>query len=54
MTEKTLVSTFTLIGTLAFYYYGRTNNKDVVPYTIIGSFIGAWAGELLAKSITKD
>lgn len=54
MTEKTLVSTFTLIGSLASYYYGKTTNKDVVPYVMIGGFIGAWIGEIISKTITKD
>jgi uncharacterized membrane protein YfcA len=53
MKEKTLVSTFTLIGSLACYYYGRTHNKDVVPYTMIGGFIGAWVGEIIAQTTTK-
>ena len=53
MTEKTLVSISTLVGTLAFYYYGKTHEKDVVPYTIIGGFIGAWVGEIISKSITN-
>lgn len=54
MTEKTLVSTFTLIGSLTLYYYGKTHNKDVVPYTMIGGFVGAWIGELLSKAINND
>lgn len=53
MTEKTLVSTFTLIGSLASYYYGKTHEKDVVPYVMIGGFVGAWVGELIAKAVTK-
>lgn len=53
MTEKTLVSTFTLIGSLASYYYGKTHQKDVVPYVMVGGFVGAWVGEFLAKAITK-
>jgi hypothetical protein len=51
MTEKTLVSTFTLIGSLASYYYGKNHEKDVVPYVMIGGFVGAWAGELFAKAL---
>lgn len=53
MTEKTLVSTFTLLGSLASYYYGKTNEKDVVPYVMIGGFIGAWIGEIISKSINN-
>ena len=54
MKEKTLVSTFTLIVSLASYYYGKTHEKDVVPYVMIGGFIGAWVGEIIAKAIIKD
>ncbi|MBI3519192.1 MAG: hypothetical protein HY062_07520 [Bacteroidetes bacterium] len=53
MTEKTLVSTFTLIGSLASYYYGKTHEKDVVPYVMIGGFIGAWVGEIISKAVIK-
>jgi uncharacterized membrane protein YeaQ/YmgE (transglycosylase-associated protein family) len=51
MKEKTLVSTLTLIGSLASYYYGKTHDKDVVPYVMIGGFIGAWVGEIIIKVI---
>ncbi len=54
MKEKTLVSTFTLIGSLASYYYGKTHDKDVVPYVMIGGFIGAWVGEIIAKAIEAN
>jgi hypothetical protein len=54
MKEKTLVSTLTLIGSLASYYYGKTHQKDVVPYVMIGGFIGAWVGELIAKFIESE
>jgi uncharacterized membrane protein YfcA len=53
MKEKTLVSTFTLIGSLASYYYGKANGKDVVPYVMIGGFVGAWVGELISKASSK-
>ena len=53
MTEKTMVSTFTLIGSLASYYYGKTHEKDVVPYVMIGGFIGAWVGEIISKAVIK-
>ena len=51
MKEKTLVSTLTLIGSLASYYYGKTHDKDVVPYVMIGGFVGAWIGEIIIKVI---
>lgn len=54
MTEKTLVSTFTLVGSLASYYYGKAHARDVVPYVMIGGFVGAWVGEIIAKSIINQ
>lgn len=50
MKEKTLVSTLTLFASLASYHYAKTHDKDVVPYVMIGGFIGAWIGELIAQS----
>ncbi len=52
MKEKTLVSTLTLICSLASYYFAIRQNKDVLPYVMIGGFIGGWIGELIAK-LTK-
>lgn len=53
MKEKTLVSTLTLIGSLACYYYSKAHQKDVVPYTMIGGFIGAWVGEIITQASNK-
>lgn len=50
MKEKIIVSACTLAGSLVTYYYARTINKDVVPYMMVGGFIGAMIGEYL---ITK-
>lgn len=49
-TEKKLVSVFTLLGSLASYYYGKANSKDSIPYIMVGGFIGAWVGEMLSKA----
>lgn len=49
-TEKKFVSVFTLLGSLASYYYGKANSKDSIPYVMIGGFVGAWVGEMLAKA----
>lgn len=54
LNEKTLVSTCTLIGSLVSYYYGKTHSKDAVPYVMIGGFVGAWVGEIIAKATTKE
>lgn len=48
--EKKLVSVFTLLGSLASYYYGKANSKDSIPYVMIGGFVGAWVGEMLHKA----
>ncbi len=53
MKEKTLVSALALIGSLASYYYSKAHHKDVVPYMMIGGFIGAWAGEIITQVSTK-
>lgn len=52
--DTKIVSAFTLMGTLAFYYYSKHYQKDAVPYTLVGGFIGAWIGETLAQSITNS
>jgi uncharacterized membrane protein YeaQ/YmgE (transglycosylase-associated protein family) len=54
MKEKTIVSALTLIGSLATYYYAKEQNKDVVPYVMVGGFVGAITGELIAKAFIKD
>jgi uncharacterized membrane protein YfcA len=49
--EKKLVSVFTLLGSLASYYYGKTHSKDAIPYVMIGGFVGAWIGEVFSNVI---
>jgi hypothetical protein len=51
MKEKAIVSTLTLAASLASYYYARSIAKDTVPYTMIGGFVGAVIGELIAGAI---
>jgi len=53
-TEKKLVSVFTLLGSLASYYYGKSHSKDAIPYVMIGGFVGAWVGEILSKAIEEN
>ena len=53
MKEKTLVSVLTLAASLASYHYSKRQGKDVVPYVMIGGFIGAWAGEFFIQSRKK-
>jgi hypothetical protein len=48
MKEKSITATSILLVSLAAYYYAKQNGKDVVPYTMIGGFIGNLLGELIA------
>lgn len=52
--EKTIVSTVSLATSLATYFYAREANKDVVPYVMVGGFIGAILGEAIAGIVLKD
>ena len=55
MKEKSIVSTMTLITSLASYWYAKETNKDSVPYLMIGGFIGAVVGEMIfEKSKAND
>ena len=46
--EKTIVSTVSLAASLMSYFYAREVNKDVVPYVMVGGFIGAILGEAIS------
>lgn len=52
--EKTIVSSVSLAASLATYFYARTVQKDVVPYVMVGGFIGAILGEAIAGIVLKD
>ena len=54
LTEKKLISVFTLVGTLSFYYYGKRHHKDTVPFTVVGAFAGAWIGEIIANQLIRQ
>lgn len=53
MSEKSIIATFSLIGSLASYYYAKSAGKDLAPYTMIGGFVGGFIGELVYKSINE-
>jgi hypothetical protein len=53
MKQKTIVSAFTLAGSLLTYFYARQSEKDAVPYVMIGGFVGAFIGETLVLSLAK-
>jgi hypothetical protein len=52
--EKTIVSSISLATSLVTYFYARESNKDVVPYVMVGGFIGAIIGEVISGIILKD
>lgn len=53
MKEKIIVSTLSLITSLACYQYAKTHQKDVVVGLMIGGFIGAMAGEAIVVATNK-
>ncbi len=54
MNEKTIVSTVALATSLATYFYAKETQKDVVPYVMVGGFIGAILGEAIAGMVLGD
>jgi uncharacterized membrane protein YfcA len=54
MNEKTIVSTATLVTSLLAYWYAKGVNKDVVPYLLIGGFVGSVIGETIAEKVKKS
>ena len=53
MREKTIVSAFTLAGSLVTYFYAKQYERDAVPYVMIGGFVGAFVGETLIMAFNK-
>jgi hypothetical protein len=54
MKEKTIVSTITLLTSLLAYWYSKEAEKDVVPYVMMGGFLGSIIGEGIAEKVTKQ
>ncbi|MGZ3930995.1 MAG: hypothetical protein ACXVPQ_03550 [Bacteroidia bacterium] len=54
VTKDRIISVCTLVGSLATYYYGKAHEKDVVPYVMVGGFIGAIVGEVIASATMND
>lgn len=52
--EKTIVSTVSLVASLATYFYARETQKDIVPYVMVGGFIGAILGEAIVGVVLRD
>ena len=54
LNEKTIVSGVSLVASLATYFYARESQRDVVPYVMVGGFIGAILGEAIAGIVLDD
>lgn len=54
MKEKRLVSTITLLTSLAGYFYARHIDKDPVPIVMLTGFFGAMIGESIFNTMSKD
>lgn len=52
--EKTIVSTVSFLTSIASYFYAKETNKDVVPYVMVGGFVGAILGEAISGMVLKD
>lgn len=52
--EKTIVSSVTLFTSLLAYWYAKENDKDAVPYVMIGGFLGSILGETIAEGIKEQ
>ncbi|MBI4929284.1 MAG: hypothetical protein HY841_00860 [Bacteroidetes bacterium] len=52
--EKAIVSYFTLISSLTGFYYAKSKEKEVMPYVMVGGFIGALIGEAIAHSFCNE
>lgn len=49
ISEKTIISTCSLVSSLLTYYYSKLAQKDAVAYVMVGSYFGSWVGEMIVK-----
>jgi uncharacterized membrane protein YfcA len=54
MKDKTIVGTSTLITSLLTYLYAKEADKDVVPFVMIGGFIGSMIGEVIVEKVKEN
>jgi hypothetical protein len=47
--QKATLSAFTLLGSLAAYYFAKSTGSDVVPAAMVGGYVGSLIGEFLAS-----
>ena len=53
LTEGRIIFICSALGAVALGCYGRKHQKSYIPYTMIGEFIGAVVGEVIAKAVIK-
>jgi hypothetical protein len=54
MNEKRIVSTVTLLTSLAGYFYAKQFEKDAIPIVMISGFFGALLGETIYSILNDD
>lgn len=53
MKEKTIISTITLLTSLAGYFYAKGADKDPVPIVMVSGFFGALLGERIYRMVNE-
>jgi uncharacterized membrane protein YfcA len=51
---RTVVSTSALVTSLIAYWYAKSTKKDVVPFVMLGGFVGSVLGETLVEHLTGE
>lgn len=51
--ERTIVATTTLLSSLVFYWYAKSNQKSETPYVMLGGFVGVVLAEIALLEINK-
>ena len=54
MKEKTIISSATLLTSLAAYWYAKAAGKDAAPLVMLGGFVGSLIGEGIADQVKKN
>lgn len=54
MNSKTITATSTLLVSLAAYHYAKQTGRDATPLVMVGGFLGALLGELIAAGNGND
>lgn len=51
---KTVVAASTLLTSMIAYWYAKSAKKDVVPFIMLGGFVGSVLGETLVEHLTGE